>query len=247
MSNAIVNYDELLAAKAAELQKKISKPSGDSIKVTQNKMFKFPDGTQSAGPFDAIILDFVSVNQFYEGAYQRDEVVPPLCFAVGEDVSELRPDASAKAPQAESCSVCPNNQFGSAGRGKACKNQRLLALLPVDFTAETPIWLLKVSPTGIKAFDTYVSSIAANFNAPPIKVVTTIGFDSKVDYPSLRFGNPQPNNRLQDAVGRMEEARKRLLTVPDYSAMTAQSSAAADAPVSPAVRSVSRSSARVVR
>lgn len=248
MTTELANYDEILAKRAAELQNKISKPSGDSIKVTQSKMFKFPDGTQSPGPFEAIIVDFVSLNQYYEGSFQRDEVVPPTCFALGENVSELRPDPDAAHPQAESCSVCPHNQFGTGpgGRGKACKNQRLMAVLPAKFDDTTPMWLLKVSPTAIKSFDGYVSSIAANFNAPPIKVVTTIGFDPKVDYPSLRFGNPQPNPDVARAVSRMEEARKRLLTAPDYAAMSQQAAPANAAPV-PVARAASRSSARVVR
>lgn len=244
MSN-IVNYDEILAKKAAELANKISKPSGDRIKVTQSKMFKFPDGTQSQGPFEAIILDFVSVNLYYEGTYNRDEVSPPDCFAIGEEVSLLAPSDNSLKKQADTCATCPQNQFKSArtGSGKACKNTRLVAVLPKDFQADTPIWLLSVSPTGIKAFDSYVASIAANFNAPPIKVVTTIGFDPKVDYPSLRFGAPTPNERLEDSVARMEEARKRLLTEPDYSQLTAANNGVSSA----ATGTHGRSAARVQR
>lgn len=242
-TNAIVNFDELLAKKAAELASKISKPTGDRIKVTQSKQFRFPDGTSSGGPFEAIIVDFVSTNLFYEGAFNKDDIAPPDCFAIGEQPSLLVPSDNSPKKQAQTCAACPQNQFGSAGRGKACKNSRLLAVLPPDFAEDTPIWLLSVSPTALKAFDAYVASIMATFNAPPVKVVTTIGFDPKVDYPSLRFGNPQPNERLAESVGKMEEARRRLLTEPDYSAIQAQREAQ---PVQmPAARG--RSAARVIR
>jgi hypothetical protein len=240
-TSAVVNYDELLAKKAAELASKISKPSGDRIKVTQSKQFRFPDGTTSGGPFEAIIVDFVSTNLFYEGAFNKDDIAPPDCFAIGEQPSLLVPSESSPKKQAQSCSSCPQNQFGSAGRGKACKNSRLVAVLPPDFAEDTPMWLLSVSPTALKAFDAYVASVAATFSAPPIKVVTTIGFDPKVDYPSLRFGNPQPNERLGESVARMEEARKRLLTEPDYSALAAQRE------VVPPPARAGRSAARVIR
>lgn len=217
-SQVPVDYEALLAEQAKMLADKINKPSGDRIQVTQNKQFKFPDGTQSDKPFEAIIVNFVSMNSYYSKPYARNEIVPPDCFALGDKPAELVPHPKAPHKQATSCAVCPHNQFNSAanGRGKACNNTRRLALLPSDFTADTPLRLLNVSPTALKAFDTYVSAIAANFNAPPVKVVTTIGFDPKVDYPSLRFGAPRPNDRLAESVARMDEAHKRLLTEPDY-------------------------------
>lgn len=240
-STALVDIDSLLAKKASDLAKKISKPSGDLIKVTQAKKFRFPDGSESSNPFEAIILDFVSVYQYFPNPFVRDEFAAPTCFAIGEEPSELRPSENSTDRQAESCAVCPQNQWGSArqGKGKACQNRRLLALVPKGQAADHPIWLLSVSPTGIKAFDNYVSAVAANFNAPPIKVVTTIGFDPKMDYPSLRFGNWSPNEELEACVGRMEEARKRLLTEPDYSALE-QARAAQAQQARPASRPVSR-------
>lgn len=69
---------------------------------------------------------------------------------------------------------------------KACKNSRLLALLPVDADDETPIMVLKVSPTALKAFDSYVASVARSFQLPPLGVVTEIGFDEAVTY-TARF------------------------------------------------------------
>ena len=51
------------------------------------------------------------------------------------------------------------NQWESArtGRGKACKEGRKLAILPPpeegENIAETPIWVMKLSPTALKAFD----------------------------------------------------------------------------------------------
>lgn len=245
MSTDLVDYTALLAKKASELAKKISKPSGDRIKITQAKQIKFPDGTMSAGPFEVVILDFVSANTYYQGAFNRDDVAPPDCFALGEEPSLLVASDSSPHKQSDTCSACPKNQFGSAmsGNGKACKNSRLLAVVPPDFGPDTPIWLLSVSPTAIRAFDAYVGSVASSFNAPPIRVITTIGFDPKSEFPTLRFGNPVPNERLAESVARMEEARTRLLTEPDYAARPQPSGVGSV----PAPRGMGRSAARVVR
>lgn len=248
-STAIVNYDEILAQRAAALAKKIAPPSGDKIRVTQAKKFVFPDGNESPGPFQAIILDFVSANEYYSNPYVRGEVVPPDCFAINEEPGLLAPSKNAPKPQSENCAACHWNQYGTArvGKGKACKNTRLLAMLPPDFEASSPIWLMSVSPTGIQAWDRYVSAIFAQFGAPPVKVITTIAFDPKVDYPSVRFGNPEPleDDILHRAIGRLEEARNRLLVEPDYSNFQKKEEAQ---PAAPGRSSMSaRPASRVVR
>lgn len=248
-TTAIVNYDEILAQRAAALSKKIAPPSGDKIRITQAKKFVFPDGQESPGPFNAVILDFVSANEYYTNPYVRGEVVPPDCFAISEEPALLAPSKNALKPQSENCSACHWNQYGTArvGKGKACKNTRLLALLPPDADASSPIWLMSISPTGIQAWDRYVASIYAQFNSTPARVITTIAFDPKVDYPSVRFGNPVPleAEMLPQFVSRLDEARNRLLTEPDYSSLLKHEEAQ---PAAPQRSSMSpRPASRVVR
>ena len=76
------------------------------------------------------------------------------------------------------------------------------------------------------------------FQMPPVSVVTTVSFDEGSDYPSLRFGDPQPNENLAVHFGRQEEARKLLETEPDVSQYGAQQ--AAKAPKRPAAKSARR-------
>jgi hypothetical protein len=109
------------------------------------------------------------------------------------------------------------NQFGSDGNGKACKNGRLLAVLPPDATADTPIWLLQVSPTAIKAFDAYVTSVTRMTQMPPISMIATVGFNDSVTYAQLEFTDPQPNPNLAVMFARQEEARDLLNAVRDVS------------------------------
>lgn len=217
--NLPVNYEAEMAKEAAEIASRIGAPGGDTIQVTQDKLFKFPDGTETPGPFDAVIVDFVSGNFFYEGKFDKKNITPPSCFALGTDPKNMVPSSSSPDRQAVDCNVCPNNLFGSDGAGKACKNTRILALLPPDATEETPLWILKVSPTGLKSFDAYVSKIASAFNSGPVKVISAIGFDPNQEYPTVRLGQPKPNPDVGVFFGRREEARKRLLTEPDVTQM----------------------------
>jgi hypothetical protein len=213
----IVDIRALLAKEIEGLASRVGTPGGDSIKVTQDKKFEFPDGTKSTGPIKLVIVDFVSVNKFYEGAYDPNAIVPPACFAIGQNPTQLVPSKNSPVAQCSSCSACAMNQFGSAGAGKACKNSRVLAVLPPGAVEDTPLWILNVSPTALKSFDAYVTSVARSFQLPPVSVVTEVSFDDSVTYASLRFGNPEPNENLVVCFGRKEEAMARLLTEPDVS------------------------------
>jgi hypothetical protein len=206
-----------MALEIASLAERVGAPGGDAIRVTQDKKFEFPDGTKSAGPFQAVIVDFVSANSFYEGAYDANNISPPACFAIGTNPTQLVPSNNSPVKQSDTCSGCAMNQFGSAGNGKACKNGRVLALLPPGATADTPLWILKVSPTALKAFDAYITSVVRQFQLPPVSVLTEISFDESVTYASLRFGNPEPNENLEVCFNRKDEAMARLLTEPDVS------------------------------
>ena len=216
-STSLVSLQERMKADLAELNSKVAPASGDVIGITQDKMFKLPDGTKSPGPINLMIVDFLSRNDFYDGPYDANNIAAPACFAIGTNPTAMVPSDNAPAKQSDACPACPMNQFGSAGNGKACKNQRILAVLPTDADADTPLMVLKVSPTALKAFDAYVRSVAAQFQLPPVGVITEVSFDPNVTYASLRFGNPQPNENAEVGLNRREEARARLLTEPDVS------------------------------
>lgn len=139
------------------------------------------------------------------------------------------PSDNSPDKQADSCAACPKNEFGSLGKGKACSNTVQLAVLPADFMddPEQPLAILKVSPTALRPFNGYVSSLATSMRTAPWGVITTIGFDPKSEYSSLRFGNPQPldSESLTAVFSRQEEAQRVLAVEPDVS----QTSSAAPA------------------
>jgi hypothetical protein len=196
-----------LQAEVASIQSRIGAPAGNRIKVTQKKTFRMPSGEESPGPIKAVILDFISGNYFYPGVYDPDDITPPDCFALGVEVATMVPHDTAPAKQSDACATCPQNQ--------------LLALLAPDAQEDSPIMTLKVSPTGLRAYDGYVASIARSFQTPPVGVITTISFDPTPDYPSLRFGEPEPcpPELLAIAMARRDEAKQILLTPPDTTSL----------------------------
>lgn len=214
-SKSLTTVDKQLAEEAKEMAERIGAPAANVIQVKQNKTFVLPDGRSTEGPLAVVILDFVYRNLMFEGAYDPDNIQPPICFAISQSSKNMVPSENSIKRQNEDCNSCPNNAFGSAGKGKACKNTVLLAVLPSDATDETPIYTISVSPTAIRAFDAYVNTIAANFQKPPIGVVTELYFDPGSDYPSLRFGRPAPNPDYAQHFARRDEARNILLTEPD--------------------------------
>lgn len=232
-NTSVVSAKEMIAAQIAKLADKTQPASGNVIRVTQDKQFALPDGTKTRDPLQLVIVDFCSRNDFYPGAYDKDNVTPPACFAIGESPIKLVPSNNSPERQADSCVECPNNVFGSAGAGKACKNSRILAVLPPDADADTPMWVLKVSPTAIKGFDGYVNGLASRLGMAAIQAVTTVSFDDTKDYPSLRFSDPEPMDEglLPAFAGRVEEAQKLIMQEPDVSQY-----GAAPAPKKPAAK-----------
>lgn len=239
-STGAVSVQAAMQAQLAKLADKTAPPTGASIRVTQDKQFALPDGTKTRDPLTLVIVDFQSMNRYYPNGYDKDNITPPACAAVGEIPINLVPFNESPERQSETCKDCPQNQWNSdpnGGKGKACKNTRVLAVLPPDADADTAMWTLAVSPTGIKAFDGYVNSLQSKLQAAPFMVTTEVSMDDGVDYPSLRFGNPQLIEDAQVFADRIEEANKMLTAPIDFSGYGAE-------PAKPAKKTAARSAGR---
>ena len=192
----------------------------DAIRVTQDKKFELPDG-QLADELDVIVVDFVYRNEYYLGNFNRKQITPPACFAISATSSDMAASDNSPMKQSESgCSVCQQNQFGSSpnGDGKACKNTVYLAVLPPDATEDTPVWVIKSSPTAVKHFNGYVSKVARTAQVPVSAVTTKLFFDPSSTYVSLRFEPIGVNPSFELTARRQNEARHRLMQEPDVSA-----------------------------
>ena len=187
MVTAIASLQAEIGAELARLKEALPAPTGQRISTTLAKQFQFPDGRLSAEPFEAILLDWRWVNTLYSSAYHPEQRVPPDCWAIAPSPERLVAAVDCAQPQHASCRDCPKNQFGSAGRGKACKNGIRLALIPPEPTPETVPWTLTISPTGIKPFLAYTHPLLQVWGKLPIQMITRIGFNPKAAYPTLLF------------------------------------------------------------
>lgn len=217
-SNLPVDVRQRLEKEAAEMVKRIGSPGGDFIRLTRKKTFKLPNGQESAHPLRVVVLDFVAFKAFYDRPFSEDEKTPPACFALGRGkLKDMSPHESAPAKQSETCADCPNNEFGSKGKGKACGDHYVLAVVEPSDKPDAPVYLIKLSPTATRPWDAYVTNVLSAFGRGPIAVSTEIFFDPDDEYPTLRFGDPKPNEHLLLHLGRQEAATKRLMTTPDVS------------------------------
>lgn len=237
-SNLPVNYAEQLANEVSNIQQRIAAPAGDRIRMVNNSHFALPNG-QDAEVIEGVIVDFVSANLLFEGAYDKDNPSAPGCFAVGPEPTTLVPTQNSPNRQADTCATCPNNQFGSAGKGKACKNTRLLAIQPLG-DDDGNIYVLSVPPTSIKAFDGYVHTLAGKHRLPPVGVVTKISLAKEESFASPRFEvvRPLKNDELGPYMEARNAARERLIAEPDFTQYHAPA---------PAGRGAGRAAAPVTR
>lgn len=221
---AVATIQEQIAKEAAGVGDSLGSAGGNRLRVTQGKKFVGPDGVKVPGPINVVILDFNSQNHFFSEAYDADNPAPPDCFAISEPaglggrIDSMVPSPNSPDKQAESCNVCPMNQFGSApnGKGKACKNTRVLATINPDAEdpSEAPILPLSVSPMALKGFDAY-AKILASKERLPVSVITQLDFDEDVDYPVLLFSSSAMNGLLEDHWVRRSEAQMLLVQEPD--------------------------------
>ena len=213
---------------AAALRARLMAPTGDKIKIAE-KQFKLPSG-DTLDFLDVVVVDFVFFNAYYESAYQAGTVVPPACFSLNPDVREMVPSANSPEKQHDACKGCWANEFGSNGKGKACQNRVLIAVLPSDANEETPLTILDISPTAIKGFSSYITNVARTLQCMPYEVVTHVECNPATKHDVAVFSEPQ---RLDDeafvemVTSRLSEARDRLMTEPDVSNFKAANDAPA--------------------
>lgn len=195
----------------------------DSIRITQDKKFELPSG-DLVDELEGIVVDFVYRNEYYLGNFNRKSIQPPACFAINPVSSDMAASDLSPMKQSEGgCAVCQQNQFGSSpnGDGKACKNTVYMAIMPTDATEDTPIWVLKTSPTAVKHFNNYVSKVARTAQVPVSAVVTKIHFDPSSTYASVRFDAMGVNPIFELTRTRQTEARHRLMQAPDVTGFEA--------------------------
>jgi|694.fasta_scaffold77839_1 hypothetical protein len=132
---------------------------------------------------------------FYAGQYEEGEQVPPACWSA----DGVRPDASIKEPQCQTCANCPQNVAGSGqGDSRACRfSRRLAVVLANDMNGDVFQLVLpsksifgKVenSKMPLEAYVKYLAAHGVNVE----DVVTEMRFDTDSATPKLTFSPVRP-------------------------------------------------------
>lgn len=201
--NALVDISKKWEAQAVKAVAEVP-ASGGTFLSTKGGILTFGEEAMPGNQVCVIILDAILENTAYEGRYDPDNKAPPICYAFGrlDEQKDMAPDPSMEkfpeyfVPQAESCAVCPLNEYGSAdtGRGKACQNRARLALLPAgyftpkrgskDFELEifedpahfktADIAHLKLPVLSVKNYFKFVNDVAAAHRRPPHGVIARV-------------------------------------------------------------------------
>lgn len=178
------------------------------IRMTMSKKFVVDEVENDELPL--IIVGYRATNAWWPAPPVDGASEPPHCAATShyDEPCEvcgvkgchehLTPYENAPDQQAEECADCEQNVFGSSttgsGRGKACKNQRLLAVLTRGAHVVSPgddepkLYILSVPPTGIQRFDAYVRANNAELGFPfPFGYETTVSCHPAFEYATPVF------------------------------------------------------------
>lgn len=180
---SLVAWDQQLLADA-----QLARASEESVMLGSFISLKGGQMSMNGNPFpnnkfNAIVLDSVLENVFYTGDYDPDSPQSPSCYAFARKDGDLKPHEKVEKPEHPTCKGCPNNEWGSAerGRGKACKNSRRLAVITADEALKSAeamrdanIAYIRVPVTSVKAWAGYVTQLANVTKKPPYAVVTEI-------------------------------------------------------------------------
>lgn len=175
-------WEAELAADAAQAAAELPVTGGTEWVSIKNNRLSYQGAFIPNDTMDVIVLGYLKENKYYAKAYDAGgDNSAPVCYAFGLDDKTMAPHPDADDPQADSCLACPHNQWGSAGKGKACKNVLRIAMIAAeaDNIPEAEIANFTIPRTSVKAFNAYVKQLADTAKRPPYAAVTRMSLDPK--------------------------------------------------------------------
>jgi hypothetical protein len=232
-TEALANWDQELANAAKLAADMEANAGGGQFFSTRAGVLTWQGAALPGGQMGVVILDHILENKFYEGDFDADNPESPSCYAFGRDELKLAPHklvVEAGTAKHETCKGCPQNEWGSAdkGKGKACSNRRRIAMISAGefgkdgkfIPIEAPehyqtaqVGYFGLSPTGLKGFAQYVKQLAAALKRPPFGVFTLVKVapDPKKQI-SVSFSalGTVPNELLAAISARAKEAKELI-------------------------------------
>lgn len=206
-SKALTNWRDEMAGAAARAAETEQSSGGGKFFTMRAGVLKYDDVPLPGSTIACVVLHGVYENLFYADKFDADNKTPPTCFAfwdptTGEDPEdEMGPHEDVDKEdcferQSTLCHDCPQNQWGSAerGKGKACGNRRRLALIPAgmmkslgknkgfdlemftdpDQFKKADIGFMKLPVTSVKAYSAFTREVSEQLGKPLWAVYTQI-------------------------------------------------------------------------
>lgn len=188
------------------------------LSISDNR-FVLVDAAGNTKPIPTFHLDICIIGSnpatsrvFYDPNAKYDPKgennTPPLCFSD----NGVGPSRQSSSPQAPTCAVCPNAEWGSAisqmtGRGiPACQTGKKLAFI-VPGDDSNLVYMLKVPPASLKNLAKYVKTLGGHTLggrpvAPP-DAITRLEFESQgvLKFTPVGFVDEDTYNRTELAYG----------------------------------------------
>lgn len=215
--------DAQLAAESQSIKEQVSAGGGGpKLTIGNSGRWVTPDGLELSESIRVVVVDFITSHTWYPHPYQRGNPLPPGCFAVGKVIANMAPDSSSPEMQNPTCAGCPQNEWGSAasGNGKACTQKRRLAVIleeQFEDIENAEIFIVEITPSSIKHFDTFARQAEKLLNGPPIKATVLMTAEQVKDarYYAVTFSDIQPNENYAEHFQLRQEAMAMLDVLPD--------------------------------
>jgi len=207
-SKSVATLSDRLAAITAQ-QPQVRAASGDRATLEGGKI-KLAGKEVSELP-NVVILAAVQERTYYAQAYTGEGAAPD-CYSFNGET----PEANAADPQSDACATCPMNEWGSNGRGKACKERIKMAFAPADNLDNVAI--LRAPVTSTANYGTFQKASALQGYKVPFQHTTTLSASrhpkwGNVTQVQYTVGEMLPDELVLEALDRFDSA-KSLLTQP---------------------------------
>lgn len=208
-NKALSNWRDEMAGAAARAVETEQSSGGGKFFTMRAGVLKYDDVPLPGSSIACVIVHGIYENVFYEASFDADNKTPPTCFAFWDPTKsdDDKPDDEMGPPetvdkedcftrQSDLCHDCPQNEWGSAekGKGKACGNRRRLAILPAgmmkslgknkgfdlemfddpDQFRKADIGFMKLPVTSVKKYSAYVREVSEQLGKPLWAVFTQI-------------------------------------------------------------------------
>jgi len=134
MSNELISIEEQVKQQLALQQQKMAALQTGPNLISFKGGQLIVDGTPiPGGEAEVHVLAQQAERAYYEGEYDPSKPQVPACYSF--DLETPHPESSS--PQHATCEGCPQNEWGSKGKGKACRESARVALVPATAPIET--------------------------------------------------------------------------------------------------------------